>query len=122
MMNHNTNHQDVFYKNALLESVLHLLEFASIMGLLFCGLVLTHGSLATEIAQVAVYAIWFLISVMSVHLMQRGDRWGAYSLGAATLAVTFYDIIQGYGTLGGALLGILVTMIIIIYLRYTRAQ
>lgn len=120
MMNNNTNHSDFIYKNSLLESTLQLLEFASLLGLLFCGLVLAHGTMGIQVQQIVVYALWFFVSMISVHLMQRGDARGAYLLGLATLLVTIFDIGLGYASLGGAILGIMVAGLVIAYLRYIR--
>lgn len=119
-MNHNMNRSNFIYQNDLLETVLQLLEFASLLGLLFCGMALSHGPLGIAVPQAVVYGIWFLISIISVYLMQRCYRSGAYMLGTATLIVTVFDVALGYASLGGALLGMLVAILVIAYLRYTR--
>ena len=121
-MNHESNRDNTNYQFGILSSVLQLLELVSLIGLLFCGLLLTHGSMTMDLAQVMVYAVWFLISVVSVHLMQNDDRWGAYSLAAATIAVTLFDLIKGHASLGGAFLGLLLMVIVIAYLRFTRSN
>ena len=121
-MNHESNRDNYRTNYGILSSILQLMELVSLIGLLFCGLLLTHGPLAMDLAQVMVYAVWFLMSVVSIHLVQRNDRWGAYSLAAATVAVTLFDMIKGHASLGGAVLGLLVMVIVIAYLRFSRSN
>jgi|GEM_PF-5613658 len=118
MNNHETN--NLYSKSSTLYIILEMLEMVAILGLLFCTVILTNGPVGISVGQLLVYAIWFLIAAISVRLMQRSDRWGAYSLGAATIAVTAYDLVSGYASLGGALLGLVIAVIVIAYLRYSR--
>lgn len=107
------------YDDPLLLALLNLLGFISTMGFLLCVIVLLHGQPNFGHSGVTIYAVWFAISVLSVYVMRQGDIWGAYALGIATIAITLYDIVNGVATLGGAILGILVIMILIMYGKAT---
>lgn len=98
-------------------AILNMLGIASILGFLYCLTVLLHGSFNMEPSSIVLYMLWFVISFISVSLMKQGDHWGAYALGIATLAITIYDLVNGFATIGGAVLGITVMLIIIGFIR-----
>ncbi len=105
-----------------LKAILHLLSIVSLMGFLYCLLVLLHGAFVIETTDVTLYLIWFGISYLSANIMKHGDILGAFALGIATIAITVYDLIHGQATLGGAMLGLVVLTIIIMYVRIDIKQ
>lgn len=107
------------YDPVLLAS-LKMLRAASAVGFALCILVLLHGGSGLAKTDVALYLVWFGISMLSVHVMLKSDIWGAYALGIATVAITFYDLARGMTTIGGATLGILVFTIIVWYIRSSQ--
>ncbi|MGJ3237326.1 MAG: hypothetical protein ACFE0Q_01335 [Anaerolineae bacterium] len=103
-------------------ATLNMLSVASILGFLYCLMVLLHGSYFTEITSVILYMIWFGICWLSVTLMKQDDPWGAHALGTATIAITIHDVVNGVATIGGAILGTLVMIIVTVYLLSRQAQ
>jgi len=101
----------------ILLALLNMLGIISAVGFLYCIAVLLLGVANANKLDTMMYAIWFAISLQSVISMQRGDLWGAYALGAATIGLTVYDLVNGNASLGGALLGLLVILIVVIYLH-----
>lgn len=103
------------YDPILLAS-LNMLGIASLLGFLYCLIVLLSGASGFAKTDVALYMVWFGVSVLSVYVMRLGDIWGAYALGIATVAITIYDLVRGMASLEGAMLGILVMLIIYYYI------
>ena len=106
------------YDPILLAS-LNMLGIASLLGFLYCVIALLSGNTGFAKTDVALYLVWFGISVLSVYVMRLGDIWGAYALGIATVAITIYDFVRGMASVEGALLGILVMLIIYSYVKET---
>ena len=102
-------------------AILNLLGIVSIMGLVYCMLILLHGTFFIATTDLTLYLIWFAISYLSISIMKKGDIWGAYALGIATFVVTLYDLTQGHATLGGAMLGITVLSIVTYYIKAATA-
>jgi hypothetical protein len=100
-------------------ATLNILGIASLVGFLYCLTVLLHGTYYLDTTSIVLYMVWFCICWLSVTVMKRGDIFGAYALGIATIAVTIYDIVSGFATIGGALLGTIVILIIWDYIRST---
>ncbi|MDQ7025880.1 MAG: hypothetical protein Q9P01_19520 [Anaerolineae bacterium] len=103
----------------ILLATLNMLGVASLIGVSYCLFALLSGLQPINQTDVALYLLWFTISVLSVYVMRLGDIWGAYALGIATGAITIYDFARGMATLGGATLGILVILIIYSYIQET---
>ena len=100
-------------------AIMNLLGAASLMGFLYCLFVLLHGGFMLDPSAVFLYLLWFAISFISVHLMKRGDVWGAYALGIATLALSIYEIVRGTASIGGAALAAFVMLLLISYIKGT---
>lgn len=109
-----------FHPVAELSILLEMLGVFAVLGLFYCALALAHGLSGIPVTDLLLYAIWFAITVPSVALMQRGDRWGAYALGASTGVVTVYEIFRGHASLGGASLGLIIAVLLYAYLRQVR--
>lgn len=103
----------------VLLAFMNMLGAASLMGFLYCVVVLLHGTSGVESTNVALYMVWFALSLLSVYAMRKGDIWGAYALGIATVAITFLDLASGMATIGGATLGGLVIAIVVSYILTT---
>jgi hypothetical protein len=101
----------------ILLAIINMLGAASLMGFLYCLAVLLHGIPGFAKTDVTLYLVWFGISMLSVYVMKKGDIWGAYALGIATVAITIYDLARGMATIGGATLGTIVMLIVISYIR-----
>jgi hypothetical protein len=100
-------------------SMVNMLGIASFIGLLYCVIALLSDYPSIDKFDAALYMVWFGIGMLSVSVMRRGDIRGAYALEIATVAITIYDLVRGMATLGGALLGILVMLIIYSYIKTT---
>jgi hypothetical protein len=103
----------------ILLALLNMLGVASLIGVIYCLYALLGGLESINKTDVALYLVWFSVSVLSVYVMRMGDIWGAYALGIATVAITIYDLVRGMASVEGALLGILVMLIIYSYLKET---
>lgn len=103
----------------ILLATLNLLGVASLMGFLYCLIVLLHGSYVFETTAIMLYMLWFAICGLSVSIMKKGDISGAYALGIATIGITIYEFMNGLATIGGAISGTLVILIIINYIKMT---
>ena len=101
----------------ILLAIINMLGAASLMGFLYCLAVLLHGINGLVQTDVALYLVWFGISLLSVYVMKKGDIWGAYALGIATVAITIYDLARGIATVGGATLGISVMTVVVMYVK-----
>jgi hypothetical protein len=101
-----------------LTAILTLFEGISLLGLGYCLLMLAGVQNITAILpwRLVLYASWFAISAVGVYAMLHWKRWGAYMLAIATLAITFVDISQGYATWGGASMGLVIAVLLVIYL------
>lgn len=102
-------------------AIINMLGLASLMGFLYCLTVLLHGMSSFSKTDVTLYLLWFGISLLSVHVIKKGDIWGAYTLGIATVAITIYDLARGMATIGGATLGGLVMLIVISTIKTATA-
>jgi hypothetical protein len=100
-------------------ALVNLLGIVSGFGFFYCLFALLSDYQAIVKMDAALYLVWFGISMLSVSVMRRGDKRGAYALGIATGAITLYDLARGMATLGGALLGILVLLIVYSYIKTT---
>jgi hypothetical protein len=100
----------------ILLAFINMLGAASLMGFLYCLVVLLHGTSGLEGTYVALYMMWFALSLLSAYAMRKGDIWGSYALGIATVAITFLDLASGRATIGGATLGGLVIAIVASYI------
>lgn len=105
----------------LLEAALRLLLIASIVGLLYCFLIVSQMAGIALDNGMWLYVIWFAIAALSTYMMLNDDIWGAYALAIVTLAVTVFDIVRGAATIGGASLGLLVAIIIVGYIRSVQS-
>lgn len=101
----------------ILLAIINMLGVASLMGFLYCLAVLLHGIPGLAKTDVALYLVWFGISLLSVYVMKKGDIWGAYALGIATVAITIYDLARGIATIGGATLGATVMTVVVMYIK-----
>ncbi|GEM_PF-1962035 len=103
-------------------ATIRLLEFISFVGVLYCAFGLILGGFVISDASLALYGAWFILCVEATEAMTQGWRWGAGLLGGSTLIITAVDIFRGEATLGGALLGIIVMILIVAYLHdYSRS-
>jgi hypothetical protein len=98
-------------------ATLRILEFMSLVGVIYCALGLLMGGFVVPDVSLAIYGAWFILCVEATEAMVQGWRWGAILLGGATLFITVVDIIRGEATLGGATLGIFIAVLIVAYLR-----
>lgn len=102
----------------MLSSTLGVLVVVSVFGLVYCILILTNAGAARMTAlQLLLYTGWFAVSAVSAYAMLHWKLWGVFALGAATLIVTVVDILNDWATWGGATLGLLITFILVAYLR-----
>jgi hypothetical protein len=104
-------------RDPLLLAFVRTLGAVSVIGFVYCSMVLLHGTSEGMLLNAAIYALWFGVAYLCTDSMLRGDVWGAYILVTATLGVTIYDIVSGLATVGGACLGGLVLMIVYSYLK-----
>lgn len=98
-------------------AIINMLGAVSLMGFLYCLAVLLHGTYGIESTNMVLYMLWFGISALSVYVMKKGDIWGAYTLGIATVAISIYDLARGMATVGGATLGGVVMLTVLMYIR-----
>jgi len=98
-------------------ATLNLLGVISLLGFLTCLVVLLHGAVTFTAIDITLYMVWFATSWLSVLVMKKGDIWGAYVLGIATIAITLFDLVHNRGSLGGAILGTLVMYIVFMYIK-----
>lgn len=105
--------------SSIVTTTLNLLAAVSLIGIVYCLWVLSHGGLWIAASSVTLYLVWFAIAFLSVIVMKKGDMWGAYALATATLMVGLFDLVQGVATLGGAMLGAVVFTILAFYARNT---
>lgn len=103
--------------NLDLLALLNMLGIASLLGFLYCLTVLLHGAFIFDQTSVVLYLLWFAIAYLSVSAMKQNDRWGAYALALATVAITIYDLVNGFATIGGAMLGFSVMCIVMGYIQ-----
>lgn len=108
----------VILNDGILASILLLLLSISIVGLLYCLAGLVFGFTRIAPLDLLLYSGWFGISILAVYEMQRGYAEGAYRLGIATIMVTLFDLLRGKADTGGALLGLIILLIVLIYLRF----
>jgi hypothetical protein len=102
-----------------LTAILAIFEIVSVLGLVYCLLVLAglQNAQPQPAWRLVFYGGWFAVSAVCVYAMLRWKRWGAYGLAAATLVVTVVDIVKGLATWGGASLGLIIAALIAVYLR-----
>jgi hypothetical protein len=100
----------------ILLAFMDMLGAASLLGFLYCLVALLHGTMESTKTDIALYLLWFAVSLLSVYVMRKGDIWGAYALGIATVAIAVYDLVRGMATIGGATLGGLVIAIVVSYI------
>jgi len=102
-----------------LTAILGIFEVVSLLGLVYCALVLAGVQNAQPMPawRLMIYGAWFGVSAVSVYAMLHWKRWGAYGLAVATLVVTVVDIVKGFATWGGASLGLIVAVLVAAYLR-----
>ena len=102
-----------------LTAILAIFEVVSLLGLIYCLLVLVGIQSAQPMPawRLAFYGGWFAVSAVCVYAMLHWKKWGAYGLAAATSIVTVLDIVKGSATWGGASLGLLIAVLIAAYLR-----
>jgi hypothetical protein len=114
---------DKHHQNTELTSILTVFEVVSMLGLIYCLLVLAGLQIAQHmpVYQLLLYGGWFALSAVCVFAMLRQRKWGAYGLAIATLIVTVVDIRQGTATFGGACLGLVIAILIVDYLT-TRVE
>lgn len=103
----------------LLKAIMQLLTVVSVIGFFVCALIIMVGVQGIAMSGLMLYLLWFALSVLALSMMQQGDQWGAYALAIATLGITFYDLFNHTGTVGGALSGLLILSVIWAYLRAT---
>jgi hypothetical protein len=96
--------------------VINTLATASIMGFLYCLLALLLDFSGITKLSLFFYLGWFATSMLSLHLMRAGDKWGAYALAAATLLIGVYEIANRTATFGGAVLAAFVLTLVLYYL------
>ena len=99
----------------VLLALINMLGAASLLGFLYCLVALLHDTTMVK-TDVALYMVWFAVSMLSVYVMRKGDIWGAYALGIATVAITVYDLARGMAKIGGATLGGIVIAIVVSYI------
>jgi len=104
--------------NSELTSVLVVFEVISILGLVYCLLILAglQSSLTIPVYQLLLYCGWFAFSTICGFAMMHSRKWGAYGIAIATLIVTIVEIRQGAATFGGACLGLVIAVLIADYL------
>lgn len=103
-------------------AILNLLAVISSLGFLYCLIVLLHGGYVIEITAITFYTLWFAICWLSVTIMKQGDIFGAYALGIAIIAITIYELLHGVATIGGAVSGTIVMLIVITYIQASTAD
>ena len=108
--------------NLDLLAILNMLGIASLLGFLYCLTVLLHGSFVFDQTSIVLYLLWFAVAYLSVSAMKHGDKWGAYALAVATVAITIYDLVNGFATIGGAMLGFTVMCIVMGYIQSGNIQ
>lgn len=110
------------YLDPILLAVLNLLGVISLLGFIYCLVVLLYGNSSLGSTDVTLFLVWFAISLLSVLMLREGDIWGAYAIGVATLTIAIYELVNGTATWGGALLGGLVMLIVIETTLYTAPE
>lgn len=98
-------------------ATLRILEFVALVGVIYCAVGLLIEGFVIPKASLALYGAWFILCVESTEAMVHGWNWGAALLGGATLLITVADIVRGEATLGGAMLGTLILILIVAYFR-----
>lgn len=84
------------------------------LGALFCtALLLTSGGSL----MVLFYLLWALFAMRSVRAMLDRQTWGAYALMGSTLVLTLVDMLRGATSLPGAMVGLAIFVMIVIYLQ-----
>jgi len=117
-MNMQRSRQNTTYKHdPIIHSTLRILEFIALVGVIYCAVGLLVDGFVVPRASLALYGAWFILCVEATEAMIHGWNWGAGLLGGSTLFITVADIIRGEATLGGAMLGTLIVILIIAYLR-----
>jgi len=98
-------------------ATLRILEFVSLVGVIYCAVGLLVEGFVVPRVSLALYGAWFILCVEATEAMIQGWYWGVALLGGSTLFITVADLIRGEATLGGAMLGILILILIVAYLR-----
>lgn len=113
-------HKRRHLNDPILVAMLRGLMGLSILGVLYCLALLVHPAMPDAVIPLLIYALWFASAGLSALMLLRGEVGGIYTLAASTLLVTVYDVPRGAGSLGGAILGLLIGTLIIYYLHVTR--
>jgi hypothetical protein len=102
-----------------LSALLGMLEIVSILGLLYCLVMLADLLNAAPVSTecLLVCMAWFAVSAISVYGILHWKKWGIYALGVATTVLTIINLVQRSATWGGASLGLLIGFIFAVYLR-----
>jgi hypothetical protein len=103
-------------KDPNLLMVINFLGTASLLGFLYCLLALLLDFSGIAKLSLFFYLGWFATSMLSLHLMRNGDKWGAYALAIATLLIGIYEIGNNVATFGGAVLAACILILVLIYL------
>lgn len=101
----------------IIVTTLRILEFIALVGVIYCSVGLLVDGFVIPKASLILYGAWFILSVEATEAMIHGWYWGAALLGGSTLLITIADIVRGEATLGGAMLGILILVLIVAYVR-----
>lgn len=105
-----------YQHNPQTKTLLRTFQLVSVGGLLAASAELLRQGFNSDNWRMLIYAWWFVVSIISVEAVFQWMKIGVYALVGATLAVTVFEITQGYATLIGASLGLLVAFVIIVYL------
>jgi hypothetical protein len=103
-------------KDPNLLMIINFLGTASLLGFLYCLLALLLDFSGIAKLSLFFYLGWFATSMLSLHLMRNGDKWGAYALAITTLLIGIYEIGNNVATFGGAVLAACILILVLIYL------
>jgi len=103
--------------NLIILATLRILEFIALFGAVNCALGLLMDGYIIPDASLVLYGAWFILCVEATEAMIQGWRWGAVLLGGATLFITVAELLRGEASVGGAIMGIIIAVLIVAYWR-----
>ncbi|MDX1992099.1 MAG: hypothetical protein SF029_06905 [bacterium] len=101
--------------NPQLSFTLRMVEAVTVIGVLYCAVLIASGNTTIPQWQLMLYATWFAVAAASAEAILEWYRVGVYSLVAMTFFVGVVDLMSGMASAGGFVLALTLLFLIISY-------
>jgi hypothetical protein len=101
--------------NPQLSFTLRMVEVVTVLGVLYCAVLIVSGNTTVPQWQLMLYATWFAVAAASAEAILEWYRVGVYILVATTFLVGLVELLSGMASAGGFVLALTLLFIIISY-------